>query len=274
MGNCICCGEKVGWFRSQHPECAAKRLAGARRIAELIRSTLMQSEIDWESTQDSITTIASANFISSPKKHIIDGFQKAIDSALDDDLLSKDEEQKLAQIMDHFGLSQSDLDDSYCKRLVKVLVLRDIMEGDIPQRISVEFDIPFNLMKQEKLVWLFTDVDYYEQKTRTRYVGGSQGFSVRVAKGLYYRASAYKGERIQENEAVHVATGLLGVTDKHLYFTSESKSLRVKFDKIVAFTPYKDGVGVQRDAVSAKPMIFVTGDGWFTYNLVTNLSQR
>jgi hypothetical protein len=28
-----------------------------------------------------------------------------------------------------------------------------------------------------------------------------------------------------------------------------------------------------RDAANAKPQFFITGDGWFTYNLVTNLSQ-
>lgn len=30
---------------------------------------------------------------------------------------------------------------------------------------------------------------------------------------------------------------------------------------------------LMRDAASAKPQIFITGDGWFTYNLVTNLAQ-
>ena len=49
------------------------------------------------------------------------------------------------------------------------------------------------------------------------------------------------------------------------------KSLRLKHEKIISHTPYADGIGVCRDGVSAKPQVFVTGDGWFTYNLaVTN----
>jgi len=30
---------------------------------------------------------------------------------------------------------------------------------------------------------------------------------------------------------------------------------------------------VQRDAQTAKAQSFQTGDGWFTYNLITNLAQ-
>jgi len=45
------------------------------------------------------------------------------------------------------------------------------------------------------------------------------------------------------------------------------------YAKIVSFEPFSDGLGLVRDAAIAKPQIFVTGDGWFTYNLVTNLSR-
>ena len=41
-----------------------------------------------------------------------------------------------------------------------------------------------------------------------------------------------------------------------------------------SFEPYSDGVGVMRDAQTAKPQNFITGGGWFVYNLVTNLAKR
>jgi hypothetical protein len=66
---------------------------------------------------------------------------------------------------------------------------------------------------------------------------------------------------------------LVGVTDKHIYFSGSHKKFRIRYDKIVAFEPYCDGVGVQRDAATAKPQTFRTGDGWFAYNLITNLAQ-
>ena len=42
----------------------------------------------------------------------------------------------------------------------------------------------------------------------------------------------------------------------------------------VSVNPCADGIGVMRDAQTAKPQTFRTGDGWFIYNLVTNLAQH
>lgn len=98
--------------------------------------------------------------------------------------------------------------------------------------------------------------------------------SIRIAKGVYYRASAFKGRSIQRTETVHAGNGLLAITNKHLYFGGGTgKDFRIRLDKIVSFEPFSDGIGIQRDAATAKPQSFVTGDGWFTYNVVQNASN-
>jgi len=51
------------------------------------------------------------------------------------------------------------------------------------------------------------------------------------------------------------------------------KSIRVPYRKIVSFEPYRDAVGIQRDAATARPQVFGVDDAWFAYNLVTNLAQ-
>ena len=66
----------------------------------------------------------------------------------------------------------------------------------------------------------------------------------------------------------------MGVTSKHIYFHGARKRFRVRYDRIVSFEPYRDGIGIMRDAQTAKPQTFQTGDGWFIYNLVTNLAQQ
>ena len=63
------------------------------------------------------------------------------------------------------------------------------------------------------------------------------------------------------------------VKNYHPFFAGSSKRFRVAYNKIVTFEPFSDGIGIQRDAASAKPQSFETGDGWFTYNLITNLAQ-
>ena len=55
--------------------------------------------------------------------------------------------------------------------------------------------------------------------------------------------------------------------------TVRKKKFRVRYDKIVDFEPFSDGFGLMRDAQTAKPQSFRTGDGWFAYNLAVNLAQ-
>jgi hypothetical protein len=112
-----------------------------------------------------------------------------------------------------------------------------------------------------------------QDKTKRQYAGTSQGVSVRVMKGVYYRVGAFKGQAIDSVERIHVDTGWLVITTKNIYFAGPQKSSRIPYSKIVSFMPFSDGVGFIRDGANAKPEIFVTSDGWFSYNLVTNLSQ-
>ena len=116
-------------------------------------------------------------------------------------------------------------------------------------------------------------VDYLETVVRRERRGSSQGLSIRVARGLYYRPSTFRSRRIEWEETVHADTGTLGLTAKHIYFAGSRKRFRVRYDKTVAFEPFSDGFGIMRDAQTAKPQTFRTGDGWFPYNLAVNLAQ-
>ena len=104
--------------------------------------------------------------------------------------------------------------------------------------------------------------------------GSSQGVSIRVAKGLYHSPRQFRSKAIEWEETVVKAdTGLLGLTTKHVYFAGSRKKFRVRYNRIVSFEPYEDGFGIMRDAQTAKPQNFRTGDGSFVYNLAVNLDQ-
>lgn len=104
-------------------------------------------------------------------------------------------------------------------------------------------------------------------------MGGSSGVSIRVMKGVYYHVGGFKGRAIDRAERVHEDTGVVGITTKQIYFSGAKKAFRIPYTKIVSFEPFSNGLGLIRDAASAKPQFFVTHDGWFTYNLVTNLAR-
>ena len=72
---------------------------------------------------------------------------------------------------------------------------------------------------------------------------------------------------------MHQDTGLLGFTTKHIYLAGPKKRFRVRYGRTVDFEPYDDGFGIMKDKQTAKPQVFRTGDGWFSYNLAVNLTQ-
>jgi hypothetical protein len=269
------CGQPAGWFREKHKECDAKYWAACDRIVALAQQEIKSSG-DLAAMEARARKIGSGAFVldATIPSLLINGWERAVQSVLEDSVLSADEETALGRALRHFRWNQDDLDKNGAyMNFVKGGTLRDVLEGKVPTRWRVEGPLPFNFQKDEQLIWAFSGVKYYEVRARRSYVGGYQGVSVRIARGLYYRVGGFRGDPVETAEAVHADTGILGVTQKHLYFAGPVKSFRVQFDKVVSFTPYSNGIGFQRDAASARPQSFLTGDGWFTYNLVTNLAN-
>jgi len=275
MGDCRYCGKSAGLLRRVHKECKVNYKLGKSKIALFIKKAAHDASVV-KLLKTAVEDISKKHLIPSSDvpEIIIEGYERAVDDAFEDGVLTEEEESNLDKIQKHFGFGQNDLDKNgaYTK-LVKGAVLRELLNGKIPEKVHIEGNLPFNLQKDEKLVWVFQDVQYYEQKTRRHYEGGSSGVSIRVARGVYFRTSGFKAHPVETTETVRVGTGILAFTNKHLYFTGGTKSFRVAYKKIVSFEPHSDGIGIQRDATTAKPQTFINGDGWFTYNLAMNLSQ-
>jgi hypothetical protein len=205
----------------------------------------------------------------------VQGWSEAVEHALEDNLLNEAEEKQLVRLQNTLLLTQEDLErDGSYSRVTKAAVLRDVCNGIVPKRVVVDGGaLLFNLQKTEQIVWAFPQSDYLEDKTRREYVGGSHGISIRISRGVYYRVGAFKGRPVERTERRYVDTGMALVTNKHIYFGGSRKSLRVPYSKVISFQPFSDGIGVVRDSANAKLQVFVTGDGWFMYNLVTNLAR-
>lgn len=274
MGICRYCGQPAGFLRRIHQACreahdqALRELSLAARDAAIGRVALAKVKQAMQA--------ATSNHVGrdTARNALVAGWGEAVEHFLEDGVLDEEEEQHLLSFQREHNLVQAELDaQGHYSRLVKGGALRDIMNGTIPSRLEVAGVLPFNFQKKEQLVWLFQDVEYLEDKTRRHYEGGSAGMSFRVAKGVYFRTAAFKGYPVERTERVSGGRGLMGITNKHIYFAGERKSFRVRHDKIVTHMPFSNGVGIIRDAANAKPQIFVTADGWFTYNLLSNVSQ-
>ena len=206
-----------------------------------------------------------------------------MNQALEDGLLSLNEENALSRYAGRFNLGQEDLNANGAQTtLVQAAVIREVTQGIIPQHQNIQGRVPFNLMKSEQLVWIIQGVDYLEtvvrrdrrdRRDRRERRGTSHGVSIRVAKGLYYSPREFRSRPIEWEETIQADTGLLGLTTKHIYFAGSRKKFRVRYDRIVSFDLYDDGFGIMREAQTARPQTFITGDGWFVYNLAVNLAQ-
>ena len=276
MGTCKYCGQKAGFLKRKHTNCQKKNQDGKKEIINLIERSITKSH-DFQALRDDITHLANENFIKSFELDTLytDGFDKAVEKLLNDGILTKKDEENIVNFRDQLNLTQNILDQNgSLQKIAKASIIREITEGNVPEvRLDVQGHIPFNFMKSEQLIWLFQDVDFYEQRTNTHFQGGHAGVSMRVAKGLYFRTGGFKGQPVKTEETKYIDTGSLCLTNKHLYFASSLKNFRIQYGKIITLNPYLDGIGLQKDGVSSRPLIFKNLDGWFSYNVISNLTQ-
>lgn len=276
MGKCKYCGGDAGFFRSKHDECEKKFRQGLASIKQIISNSFVLKE-DFYLKDREIKQIAQNSYIDNValNKELCSAFDEAIERYLNDGVIKAEEEKTVARFIQYSGLPQTILNAN--KSLEKVLqskVLQDILAGNIPTpRITIAGDFPFLLSKTEHLVWLFRNITLHQQQVQREYVGRSRGFSVRVMKGVYYRIGGFKGHPVETTIMQRIGTGSVCFTDKHIYFVSPEKSLKIPYSKILSAESYSNGIGLQKDGTNDKPIFFEGVNSWFAYNVIANYKK-
>ena len=273
MAKCPYCGKSAGIFKKKHKDCEQKYVDSIGNIKQRLKSYFW----DDKTPKTEILSIAESSFIPKSKLEELyeNVYSEKLDQMLDDGLISEDEETMLAEFQDFYQIDQKVLNkNNAINKVVGASILRKMFAGDkITGRFKISGNLPFKFMKSEELVFLYQNALFSEQRIKTEYEGGSSGVSLRIAKGLYYRTSTFKGRPIRKAIMKDIAYGMMALTNKHLYFASSEKSFRIRYDRIISLDPYSDGIGVHKDGVSSKPMIFSDVDGWFCYNFIKNIED-
>ena len=251
--------------------------ASRKRLLPQAQETALSTG-DWNRKLDYLSKAFQDAGLDRKAQHqlVMEAWEASVESILNSRLLTQDEEDSLKRYMNHFGLAPDQLNGRVpYKTLVYSSILRGITEGRLPPNQNVHFIVPFNLMKSETLVWVIRDVEYHKTVTRRERQGTSEGMSTSMGGGVSYRSGTFRSRTIEWDEPVHADTGLLGFTTKHIYFAGKREGFRVRYDKIAVFEYYGDGFGIMRDALTAKPQAFRTGegDGWFAHDLAVNLAR-
>jgi len=279
MGKCKYCQQNAGFFSNKHKECEQKFFNGRTQLIEIIESSIVNNK-DLTELKSDILKVANNSFINEPDLNGVytTSFDRTIEKYLEDGMLSKEEEARINEFLsvifvdDLEGKTQEILNKTgSIEKVVKASILRDLAEGIVSEpRILVD-QLPFIFQKTEKLIWVFNNAEYYEQVTVTHFEGGSHGVSFKVAKGIYYRTSSFRGQPVKTEQMKYLGNGILAITNKHLYFSNSQKTFKIPFNKIIALQPYEDGIGINKDGVSTKTQVFKKLDGWFVYNAISNL---
>jgi len=114
--------------------------------------------------------------------------------------------------------------------------------------------VPINLQKNEQC-YFKSNVDWLENRTVTKIINyGGPTARIKIMKGVYYRAGSMDVQRVTSEELQLIDSGQLYLTNKRLIFVGNKKNSSIQLSKILSITPYKDGVGVEKD--SGKSPIF------------------
>ena len=274
MGKCKYCGQDAGFFHSKHEECEKKFNQGLASIRQIVENCFVTKE-DFYLKEREINAIIQSSYIDNNALQQVycSVFDEAIDNYLNDGIIETKENQTVARFMQFTGLPQAVLNaNQSLEKVVQSKVLQDILQGKVPTpNIKISGDFPFLLGKGENLIWLFRNITLHQQKVQREYVGRTHGMSFRVMKGVYYRTGGFKGHPVETTIMQRIGMGSVCLTDKNLYFASPEKSLKIPYSKVLSIESYSNGIGLQKDGASDKPMFLEGINSWFTYNVMANL---
>jgi hypothetical protein len=274
MGTCIYCGEEVGFLRRRHEECEQRREAATAKIRQQFVQA-MDAPLDPARFQALAEETARTGYLAGDdfRGVVVSGLTAALEKVLDDHVITQDENERIEVLAQQFGVTANDLAPDVQLRFVKANVLRDLDEGRMPNRVVVEGLSTPNLGRGEVIVWAFNPATLFVTRSRTKYVGGSRGVSVRLAKSVYYKVGASKGEPVRTDYLSNEGAGCLFITNRNVIFLGPGKGVKLPFRKILSVQLYSDGIELLRDGVNAKPVVLTVDDPPFAANLIARLSQ-
>jgi len=154
-----------------------------------------------------------------------------------DFILTDEEEREFFRIVERIG---AELNNQELSQLEKLRKYTAAITGKLSPIHS-----PYQLNKDESLYFM-TDASYNEIK---QYKG----------RGKY--ATPYTEMQLLDR-------GSILLTNRRILFVGAFKTLSIKFEKILEFKPYKDGVQINKG--TAKPAIFMFNDDPILFTLIYN----
>ena len=275
MSQCIYCGQPAGFLRRRHAPCHERHTRALAMIPELFAKAL-HSALPATRFGQMLKEAAGASFIK-PRDLgalCIGGISQMIDAVLEERLLTTAEEERIKEIKDALGPSiakSTNLDE----KLIKVAILRELKNGQLPDRVDVLGPMPIELRQHETVVWLFNDVVSFRTRAPSSPAAPPPpqtgiGFPA-TDKDLYCGIRAFAGDPLPMDELVEEATGDLMLTNRNIYFIFGDGQRRIPVTKITALQPRADGIQITCEEPQGRCRTFKLDDPWLAANLILGL---
>ena len=180
-------------------------------------------------------------------------FLRCAGEALEDDVLTAEEESRLAALADALDIQQAQLTTpEYFPTWYRVIIA-SVNDGRLPTLDASEYRL---LTRAGERVHTTGSAELIKAVDVKQWQGGSSGFSFRVAKGVTYRTGKTRGQLVTVgSKTITEDTGTLTVTSHRVVFSGNKKSLEFAYPKLLDISIYSDGI---RLAVSNRqtPSVF------------------
>lgn len=182
------------------------------------------------------------NTLESIRKNIAASvFRVELNATISDKELSPKEENYLKQLLNKLelgddiqkiGLSKSTLND--------LVFFKMFWQADNGYLLPLT-ELQIALQKYEECYMGFP-AKLIESKTITAgYKNINHGFSMPIVKGIRYRAGTGYSMPVRETVTTSYS-GAIYLTDRRIIFSAGEGSFTLKFDKLISFQPYRDGI--------------------------------
>lgn len=199
---------------------------------------------------------------------------KAADKFMADGWLNDNEQRLIETYTSSLGISLNTLPAQFqsesLARIGQAIVLKDLQRGVLPKN---PLTVPVLLGRGESALWVYGNVNMYQEKITREYVGRSSGMSYRICKGVTYRTGSFRGRPVEHSHMDMVGNGSFVVTNKHLFFYSPTFSAKIPYSKLIGVTPYSDGLEIHKQEAKPKRTLFQGFDSWFVMNVLNLINN-
>lgn len=208
--------------------------------------------------------IASKIFEKSAKERL----NQVLEKALSDERVSPDEEAELQQLARNLGI-EFDLAEASKGKLEKYKLYWQIENAELP-----EIDSDINLQRNEYLHFT-TNVNWYEHRRVTKRVNyGGPVARLKIAKDIYYRIGSVDIRPVSQDVLQMIDSGRIYITSKRVVFMGSRGNKTLNISKILDFSPFKNGVDIQKDSGKSPFLEFEENIDIFTLILLRLMREN